>query len=172
MLLAPAAVLLLAGCILTSGQFTIDFDLANPIVVAGPLSVIPMPIDLSGEEVYQDYKNDIKDFADVALVGLIHNLGTDVIIDVWMTRDQTLYTTAAEVRANGVQVWGPFPIAAGAEARIEWDTSAALFSGRVPLLDEIRGDGAFTLYAVGSEGQLYNFELHDGVLVITVDAGI
>ena len=90
-----------------------------------------------------------------------------------MTADETSYTTDAEVKANGTKLWGPFAIGAGQTATIGWDESAKLFTGtgKAALLEEVKGDGIFTLYFVGSAGT-YSFNVENGVLVLTLDGGI
>jgi hypothetical protein len=64
-------------------------------------------------------------------------------------------------------------LAPGEVRQIGWDESAGLFSGRQALLAEVQGDGAFTLYGLGPSGAaLYSFRLDNGVVVVTIDAGV
>jgi len=165
----------LVGCLL-SGQFVVSFDIQNPLDITSPSNVIPIPIDLTTESVYNDYKEDISGIVDAALVGEIENAGTSAVdVEFWMTAGTTTYTTAAQVRGDpgAVPVWGPVHLEPGARQAIGWDESAALFSGRQTLLGEVKGDGQFTLYPLGpSAAVAYRFIIHRGALVVTIDAGM
>ena len=168
-------VLPLVGCLL-SGQFVVAFDLQDPIDIPSPAAVIPIPIDLNTESVYNDHKQDISGIVDAALLGEIENVGPSTIdVEFVMTPESTNYTTANQVRSDpaAVRVWGPFQLEPGQRRSIGWDQSAKLFSGRQALIGEIKGDGKFTLYALGPQGATaYEFIIHKGVLVVTIDAGI
>jgi len=173
-----AIALAVAGCILTSGQFVIPFELADPLVVPGPSTVIPIPIDLNTESVYNDHKQDIAAITDAALLGDIENLGSNNIdIEFWMTPGPAPSgpVTDDQVRndPSAVLVWGPLSVAPGATVHIGWDQSAGLFTGRQALLAQVKGDGVFTLYALGPAGAgTYHFSVHKGLLVVTIDAGV
>jgi hypothetical protein len=169
---------LAAGCILTSGQFSVSFDLPNPIQIPSPLSILALPIDLTTVKVYQDHKDKLKDVADLAILGEIkNNSSTATQVEFWLTPTISSTTlTAAQVRSTGTLLWGPFDLAANETTRIDWNRSAGLINGpgRDLLVTEIRGsaDGTFTLYAIGPAGATtYNFTINDGVLVVVVDAG-
>jgi hypothetical protein len=178
-LLPFAIALALAGCFLTSGQFVVSFDLPDQIDVPSPDTVIPLPIDLNTVGVYNDHKQDISNIADVALLGDLENRGsTPIEVEFWMR--PTLETTPTPVTAaairndpTAVRVWGPLSLPGNSTLHIGWDQSAGLFSGRQALLTEVKGDGAFTLYALGPSGAgSYSFSVHKGLLVVTVDAGV
>ena len=170
-----AVVLLLGGCLLTSGQFAISFDLFDPLVVSGPTAVgIPVYLDTIDE--YNNHKDDIKDLADVALLGEITNNSstTTLPVEFWMPPDLTPYTTDTQVRSDptAVRLWGPFTLAPSQVARIDWDKSAGLFTGRTALLTEVKTNGTFTIYALGPAGAPYSFTLHQGVLVMVLAGGV
>ena len=173
--LSIAVVALLAGCLLTSGQFAISFDLVDPLVVTGPTTVgIPIYLDTIDE--YNNHKDDIKDLADVAMLGEITNNSSSASLPVefWMTPELTTHTTEAQVRSDptAVRLWGPLTLAPSQVLRIDWDKSAGLFSGRTALLNEVKANGTFTLYALGPAGAPYSFTLHQGVLVVVLDGGV
>lgn len=170
------AALTASGCWLTSGQFTVSYELPDPLTVAGPGNLISAQIDLNNENAYNDHKNDLKGIVDYAIVGtFINNNGTTPItVEVWMTPGLTNHTTETALNADAtrVRVWGPLSLGAGASVKVGWDDSAALFSkaGKTALLNEVLGDGSFTLYAKGT-GSSYNFTLDNGVAVVVIDAG-
>jgi len=169
-----AAPLVLAGCFLTTGQVNVDVEL-DDTTVTSPTNIEAEQIDLNTNTDYAEHKEDLEGLADLALLGTVTNNGSSVIgIEAFITPEETTYSTEAQVRANGIKVWGPFDVAAGQTVTIGWDESAQLFTseGRWgALLEEIKGDGIFTLYLVGTAGT-YSFEVNDGVLVLTLDAGI
>ena len=170
------AALTASGCWLTSGQFTVSVELPDPLTVTGPGNLVFARIDLNNENAYNDHKNDLKGIVDYALVGtFINNSSTTPLsLEVWMTPGLTSYTTEGDLNLDNtrVKVWGPLSLGAGASVKIGWDESAALFSstGKTALLNEVLGDGAFTLYAKGT-GSSYNFTLDNGVAVVVIDAG-
>ena len=173
--LVPLCIVLgAAGCILTSGQFRLSFDLGN-IVVASPTSLNSVDVDLNTNSTYRDHKDNLKGLADLALLGEVRNNtpGARVEIEAWLTRDQTDLTTDAQVRGAGIRIWGPLRLASGETRRIDWDASAALFgdAGVAALLQEVKGDGSFTIYVIGAAGT-YAFTIQDGFLVLTLDAGV
>ena len=87
-----------------------------------------------------------------------------------MTAGSTAYTNATDVKANATKLWGPFQVAAGASKTVDWDESASLFSstGKALLINEIKGDGQFTVYAIAAEAT-YSFEVQNGVLALVLD---
>jgi hypothetical protein len=64
-------------------------------------------------------------------------------------------------------------VAGSATKTIDWNASAQLFTvaGKAALLNEAKGDGNFTLYAVGAAGA-YDFTVANGALVLVIDVGI
>lgn len=173
----PALALLLfaPGCILTSGQLMINFDLPD-IKADSPTTLLGQQIDLNDESDYKDHKDDLKDIADFAVLGTFNNTGTsDVDVEVWMTKDLTTYSTETEVKTNGIKLWGPLKVPAGGSKSIDWDGSAALFTtaGKAAIIGEAKssGDGSFTLYVIGQAGT-YEFNVKNGVLALVIDVGI
>jgi hypothetical protein len=179
--------LTLCGCLLTTGQVAIDFDLGD-INVNDPDNLVAEQVDLNTVEDYVEHKDEIEGVTDLAILGTITNnfglgakaggklvQGGDPTLNVqaFITPTTTNYTTDAQVRANAIQLWGPLLVAPGATVDIDWDESAALFHnyGKNILLQEIKGDGIFTIYLVGSSG-FYNFTVDNATLVLTVEAGL
>lgn len=172
---ALALALAAAGCILVSGQFLIDFAL-DDFTTSTDTAVTRANVDLTTESDYQDHKADLKSIADIAVLGTMTNhLSTPIGVEVYMTVNQTSYTTADEVKTNGVRLWGPFQVAGNSSQTVDWDGSAKLFdsTGKAVLLNEIKGDksdGRFTLYAVADAGT-YSFDVKNGVLALVLDFG-
>ena len=168
--------LLCAGCILTSGQIQIDFDLPS-FTANSATGIDGTTIDLNSESEYADNKDKLKDLSDLAVLGkFTNNSATPVNVTVWMTTTPSTHTTEAALMLDPtrVQLWGPFLVAGSTTKTIDWNTSAQLFStaGKAALLSEAKGDGNFSVYAIGPVGASYDFTVENGSLVLVIDVGI
>ena len=175
--------LTVAGCVFTSGQIRVDFDLPDANVSnLYPPGIYGYTIDLSTQKEYQDNKDKIKTLSDLAILGKITNNSINAVdVEFWITKTPTatLYTDDTQLKADpsAVMVWGPLHLApagqAGDTVTIDWNKSTTLFTaaGKQALIDETRGDGQFTAYAIGHTGT-YNFDVKNGALVLTLDTGI
>jgi hypothetical protein len=170
--IVPALAIALAapGCVLVSGQFLIDFEL-DDFTATTESAVTREDVDLTTEEDYNDHKEDLQSLSDVAVLGTVINTGSSAInVEVWMTAASTAYTTANEVEANATKLCGPFQVPGNSSKTVGWDESAALFTntGKALLIQEIKGDGQFTVYAIAAE-DTYSFEVENGVLALVLD---
>ncbi|HEY6572046.1 MAG TPA: hypothetical protein VI198_01905 [Candidatus Eisenbacteria bacterium] len=170
----PALVLSLAaaGCILVSGQFLIDVSLDN-FTTTSQTAVTRQDVDLNTESDYVDHKDELKSIADIAVLGKITNNGSGPIgVEVWMTPGPTTFNTSTEVSNGATKLWGPLVVLPGAAnaKTIDWNKSAALFTaaGKTMLLNEVKGDGQFTLYAIGNE-TTYSVTVENGVLALVLE---
>jgi len=162
------------GCVFTSGQIRLDFDLPT-LTVSTTSGIAGETIDLSTEDEYTDNKDNIEDLSDLAVLGKFTNSGGAAIdVFVWMTPGISRHATVDELAgdATKVKLWGPFNVPAGATAIVDWDESAKLFTkeGKAALLSETKGDGSFSLYAI-AEQATYTFSVENGSLVLVLDAG-
>lgn len=172
----PAVALALAafGCKLITGQFFVSFDLDN-ITVSTSSTVASEYVDLNSIDSYSDHKDNLDGVSDMAVLGTIFNTGsTNVDVEVYMTPDSTAYTAPSEVTTNATLLWGPFAVAAGDSATIGWAESTELFSstGKSMLIDQVKGDGTFTVYFISDTAGTYSFDVDDGVLVVVIEAGL
>jgi hypothetical protein len=171
LVLATLGALLSTGCFLLTLQKQVVLLFDDPLTVAGPTALASAVVDLNTEEDYADNKDKLKDVADLALLGRVTNLtGTATSVEVWMvTNPGTPLTTETAVRAAGVKVWGTLSLAANETKTINWNESAKLFTGRQQLVSEVKGDGRFDLYAIGTGA--YNFRINKGALVVLLSVG-
>ncbi|HKO21145.1 MAG TPA: hypothetical protein VJX91_00695 [Candidatus Eisenbacteria bacterium] len=170
--------ILASGCILTSAQIQLNFDVPNSgnITTTG---LYAAPIKLSDEQEYVDHKEDIKNISDLAFLGkFTNNTSNAFTVEVWMvpTLQTVPYTTETELKADptAVKIWGNFALAPNETKQIDWNESAHLFTkaGKDAIFNEAKnGDGDFTLYAIGSSGT-YDFDVKNGAFVLVLDAGI
>jgi hypothetical protein len=165
------AVLTLSGCFLVSGQFLVALDLDTPLNVTGTGSITGLAIDLAEEDIYNDHKDKIKDIADFALLGrVVNNVGTELSLEVYLVDGANATLSLSQIQSTGTKIWGPLTVPGNGEVTIDWNASANLFStaGKAALLAQAKGDGQFTLYAVGAAP---NFTFHDGKVIVVLAAG-
>ncbi len=190
--LLALAGLLSAGCVLTSAQVLASFALPSPFTVA---DLVGVPVDLTTVSEYQKHKDKLEDVVDLAVLGRFTNeqsAPTGVLVYLQPDQTKPLYLTSSQLLADptAVRLWGPYTLAAGAAGvPIAWDQSAALFGpGRSALVNEIKGDGKFTLYFVASSAlesrpalarparaggaPLPRFTIDSGALAVVLDAGL
>jgi hypothetical protein len=170
------AALTLGGCFITSGQIFVHYALPNPFTIAGADGFERVSVDLSTVKDYQDNKDKLKDITDIAVVGTFTNqAGTGGGVEVWITPDATNLGDPAAITAGATKLWGPGAIGAtGSSVTIGWDESAKLFNpaGKAILLQEAKGDGQFTLYAIGTPGSVNTILVENGGLILTIAAGL
>jgi hypothetical protein len=164
------------GCFITSGQVLVHYALPNPFTINGADGYERVDVDLNTIQAYKDHKEKLKNIADFALIGTFTNTsGPGGGVEVWISAGSTSYTTPAEIRLNATKLWGPGTIGAAPATRvIGWNDSAALFkpAGKTILLNEAKGDGAFTLYTIGTPEISNVIEVSKGFLILVIGAGI
>jgi hypothetical protein len=175
-LLVPAMVLgalALTGCFLTSGQVLVKYDMPNPVHVVNASPATGVYVDLNTISEYQDHKDNVKNISDIALLGTIrNNTANPIQCEVWLVDGPLQVLTPDQVQAQGTRVWGPLAVAGNATTTIDWNESAKLFgAGKSALLDQVKGDGQFSLYILAPTGT-YDFDLEHGVLALVIGAGI
>lgn len=176
-LLSGLVAMMATGCIIISGQIFAHFDLPSPFTIDSSASQTErIAVDLNTIDEYEEHKEKFKGLSDVAIVGTFTNVaGAAGAVEVWITAGTTTFTTKAEVLGgSAIKLWGPGSIgAAPASRKIGWDESAKLFTtaGKRMLIDEAKGDGAFTLYTIGTAGT-YEIRVDDGALILTISAGL
>lgn len=165
------------GCVLTSAQILITYDeFPDQITVSHLAPVTRQLVDLNTINDYNEHKDKLKGLTDIALLGRVTNGATPVQVELWITPGSTNHTTPGLVTGDPTakELWS-LSLAANEDRNIGWDESAGLFKsdGKATLLDEIKGDGVFTLYLIDDSGAgTYSFTVANAALVLVVDAGI
>jgi hypothetical protein len=167
------------GCFITSAQVLVNYPLPNPFTIAGADGYERIDVDLNTIQAYKDHKAKLKNIADFALIGKFTNeSGPGGGVEVWISAGSTTFASPAAIRAGATKLWGPGTIGAfgtaGAVRTIGWNDSAALFTaaGRTILLTEAKGDGAFTLYTIGTPAAVNTIRVEKGFLILVIGAGI
>ena len=163
------AALAAAGCFLISGQFVVNHALPTPLTVASGATLAGTDVDLNTSSTYTDHKDKLKRVEDLALTGDFHNnTPTAATVDVWLVKSAALNLSLAQVQAQGTRLWGPLSVAGNTTESVDWDRSAKLFVGRQALIDEIHGDGHFSLYVIA--GGSFNLTITDGMVIAVIGA--
>jgi hypothetical protein len=165
------------GCVLTSAQVLAHFPLPNPFTITSADDFEVIPVDLGTVSAYKEHKDKLKDVVDFALIGNFKNVsGPGGGVEVYISAAGPVYDSAAAIRAGATKLWGPGEIGkTGSVRTIGWDDSAALFSaaGKAVLLREVKGDGQFTLYAIGTpQGVSNEIKVEKGFLILVISAGV
>jgi len=164
------AALAAAGCMLISGQFVVNFALQSPLkVVDSPLALTSVDVDLNTVSDYKDHKDDLKRVEDLALVGDFHNnRGAAAALEAWIVPSGALTLSESQVRTQGSLLWGPLALGPNATEHVDWNRSSTLFKGRQALIDEIKGDGHFSLYLM--QTGTFDVTVTDGAVIAVVAA--
>ena len=167
--LVALAALAAAGCFLVSGQFVVSYALPTPLHVTAAATLTGVDVNLNTIGEYSDHKNDLKRVDDLALIGdFKNNAGSAAAVETWIVPAGTLGLTAAQLTAQGSKLWGPLSVGAGATEKVDWNRSAGLFVGRQSLIDEIKGDGHFSLYVIASGA--FDLTLSNGAVIAVIGA--
>ena len=172
-LVLALAALAAAGCFLISGQFVVDYALPSPFPAVGAPTgtLIGVGVDLNTLGEYRDHKRNLRRVDDVALIGdFKNNTGSTANVEVWLVPSGTLTLPGNQLAVNGVRLWGPLSVAAGATQRVDWNRSTTLLVGRQALTDEIKGDGRFSLYIVVANGAFDLTVTHSAVIAVITAA--
>jgi len=163
------AALAAAGCFLISGQFVVNYALPSPLNAASGATLTGVDVDLNTVGEYRDHKDKLKRIEDLALVGdFRNNTGAAATIEVWIVPSAALNLSLAQVQAQGVKLWGELSAGPNSSVKVDWDRSSQLFVGRQALIDEIKGDGHFSLYVVANGA--FDLTVTDGAVIVVVGA--
>jgi len=161
------AALAAAGCFLVSGQFVVNYTLPTPFTAAGAITLTGVSVDLNTVGEYSKHKGDLQRVDDVVLIGdFKNNTGSTASVETWLVPSGSTSLLATQLATNGVKLWGPLSIAAGATEHVDWNRSSTLFVGRQALIDEIKGDGKFSLYIVANG--TFDITVTDGAVIAVI----
>jgi len=168
-LVLALASLAAAGCLLISGQFVVHYDLPSPLRLVANVQLTGVDVDLNTVGEYNDHKNDLKRVDDLALTGTFrNNTGGAATVETWIVPSGALNLSLAQLQASGTRLWGPLNIAANGTETVDWNRSAKLFVGRQKLVDEIKGDGRFSLYVIANGS--FDLTVSNGSVIAVVTA--
>jgi hypothetical protein len=171
---ALALALFVGGCFLTSAQVFVNYSLPNPFEVQGTGAFLRESVDLNTISDYEDHKDKLKGIADVAILGQFVNVsGSGGRVQIYITAGAT-DLGLEDVAHDATPLWGPGTIGATGSAHVvTWKESAKLFNaaGKSILINEIKGDGSFTLYVI-AEGGSSLIRVDKGIIALILNAGV
>jgi hypothetical protein len=163
------AALAAAGCFLISGQFVFNYAFPTPLNLVSAATLTGVDVDLNTVSEYNDHKDKLKRIEDMALVGDFRNhTGSAASVETWIVPSAAMNLSLAQVQAQGIRLWGPLAVGANSTVSVNWDQSSTLFVGRQTLIDEIKGDGRFSVYVIANGA--FNLTVTDGQLIVVVGA--
>ena len=94
-----------------------------------------------------------------------------VSVEAWIVPSGALNLTPVTLpgAAGATKLWGPLAIPANSTVNVDWNKSAGLFVGRQTLIDEIKGDGQFSLY-LKATGAAFDVTLSNGAIIAVISA--
>jgi hypothetical protein len=165
-LIAAALTLVIGGCLLT-GQTTLTQDVDVTAVTKG--SVTRIPIDLNDEPDYKDNKDKINSVDELSVVAILtNNRPVPAKARLYLSNDETL--TIDNVETEATLVFESPEVPASDILKIKWADGFKYVQNRKAIEAEIFGDGIFQLYAValGDDADLNVDVKAEIVITITV----
>lgn len=174
--LALAALLtvsLIIGCGIATGSFTFGYELDGPISSTNA-NLEWESIDLTTIDDYNDHKDKIKSVDNIALVGVVHNLGnTAVSGEVWLAYDSTYgdygNNSPDTVRAHGTRIFVSPVIPTSDSLVIDWEEGLSYIENFAEVQAAVEL-GQFVLYGLG-DSQFFDVYI-DVDIIITITAGL
>lgn len=147
--LTAALVVLIGGCLLTTGQTT--FYRRIDIGATTNTTVTAVRVDLNEEEDYTDHKDEIKSVDAISVVAIIkNNLPAAAKMEIYISDDAGL-TTVDDVKSDGKLVFASPTVPASETLKIGWADGFKYMVDKQPVIDQILGDGVFVMYAIADE---------------------
>jgi hypothetical protein len=161
-------VILLCGCWLISGTWVVVFAVADEDIFAGE-GFHKFDVDITGESVWQDHKDNLHNVEDVAMsFKLINNLSTEATAKVYVSSDNTLSDSTA-VKSFATLVLDGLTIPANDSLHVDLAYYYDVLQNFETLRDLVK-TGVFTAYAIVPDPQ--NVHVRYVVAVVTFSAGM
>jgi len=169
---AVVALSLLAGCLL-SGTFVLSVKFAN-IPVSGNNENYFVNVDITGEDLWEDHKDNIKD---IDLVGFelwatnntgVANTFSAYFADSLSSLDAS--STHSEIVTQGILCLNNLPLSATGQTHITYGQSFK-YIANLDQLKKLTEDGKFKLFLVAGESTI-DFELDLIRVIVTFTAGV
>jgi hypothetical protein len=147
--LAAALAVLVGGCFLTTGQKTI-FKKVNTGATSN-LKVNKIEVHLDTEDDYAEHKDKIKSIDGISVVAVIkNNRDEPTRMKLYISNDTSLVDVGT-IESDATPVFLSPTVPASDSLRIGWAEGFQYIKNKDALINEILGDGVFTLYAIADE---------------------
>ena len=166
--LAGAVALLIAGCIL-SGQFVIIVEWTRSDKTSTETTINAEEVDLTGDETWQDHKDNIQNIVDVKFEATItNNLASEATGEIYVSANEL--TTLAQIQSQGTRVLHGIVVPASGTVTIEFNESTKYQEHLQELLDLVE-TGQFWLYGIAADTP-FSITIKQGSrIMVTFSAG-
>jgi hypothetical protein len=163
--LLPA--ILLCGCWLISGTWVVVFAVADEDIFAGE-GFHKFDVDITGESVWEDHKDNLHNVEDVALsFKIINDASTEATARVYVSSDNMLSDSTA-VKSSATLILDGITVPAYDSLHVDFAYYYDVLQNFETLRDLVK-TGVFTAYALVPDPQ--NVDVRYAVAVITFSAG-
>lgn len=149
LLAAILALTTVAGCLI-SGQFILVYS-GTATIHSDDDDLDPRYVDITGEDVWQDHKDNIHGIEDIKFECEFVN-NTDHLLhgEVWISKDG--WTTVEQVRTpgNATRVFSGLEVPAGSTVPVSFSESSSYIENLDTVLDLLE-DGQFWIYGIVPE---------------------
>lgn len=163
---AAGMLLVLTGCFIVSGTFTIEEDFS----FTAQSGLYHYLADVTDEQDWIDHKDDIDNIDGVGYDIWFTNYGADdVTFNIWIDgADEPEYTTFAQVSANTVKIMDNLTLPPG-ESHLTYGNSFGYIQN-VETIRKLGMKGTFRMYGASSTGTGEPFIIDSGKVVFTFTA--
>jgi hypothetical protein len=160
---------LVGGCFLFSGTWVIIYEVEDAEIDAGS-SFYKFTVDLTGEDIWEDHKDDIDDITDISFTFKLANTGDDTLTGrVYVSSDSTLVDTSA-VKSSATIILDGINVAPDDTLQMTLAHYYDILQHFDTLKDLVKS-GIFTAYAIVPNAP-NDMEFFDVVVVVTISAGM
>lgn len=168
-LLPILATFMICGCFLISGTWVIIYEVEEADIHPSQ-SFYKFTVDLTGEDIWKDHKDDIDDIADISFTFKLANTGANAITGrVYVSADSNLADTTA-VKSSATIILDEINVAPGDTLQMTLAHYYDLLQNFDTLKDPVK-TGVFTAYAIVPNAPL-NMKFFDVIVVVTISAGL
>lgn len=161
-------VISVCGCWLISGTWVIIFAVANENITAGE-GFHKFDVDITGESIWQDHKDNLHSVEDVALsFKLINHLSTEATAKVYVSSNNSLADSNA-VKSSATLILDGLTVPANDSLHVSFAFYYDVLQNFETLRDLVE-TGVFTAYAIVPDPQ--NVKVRYAVAVVTFSAGL
>ena len=153
------------GC-LVSGQITVVESIEIGATTDQNLS--KFNLDLNDNADYRDHKDQILSVDEISLVAILTNrANSEAIAEVYISDNPNL-STIQDIRTQADLIFTSPSVPANGEVIVNWSDGFAHMSNTDVLIDQILGDGMFTVYGIAENVPFDLFIEAEVVITVTV----
>jgi len=176
-LAALLAVSIVIGCGIATGSFTVGYEI-DGVLHSTHARLEYEYVDLNTIQDYVDHKENLHTLDNVAIVGMIENIGdiTSAIVgEAWLAYDTIWATYGANgpdsVREHGTRIFmTPFPIISGHPIPINWEDGLAWMENFPEIQTAVLDSEYFVIYGLARQDQ-FDMDM-DIDIIFTFTAGL